>query len=91
MSLRISQKLSNFSNSDGNKSFLDFCIVYIHLILEPLKLKCDKLVNNNLYMKNFGSSVAKFKLGAEDRHCLFFYVVQGAHPFTNQTRKILVL
>ena len=38
MSLRISQILSNFPKYDRNKSFLGFCLVYIHLILEALEL-----------------------------------------------------
>ena len=79
MSLRISQKLSNFPKHDRNKSFLDFCLVYIHLILEALKLIRDKFVNNNFYMEKFGNSVAESKLGAEAGHCLRFNIVKDAH------------
>ena len=39
MGLRISQKLSKFLEYDRNESFLDFCLVYILLILEVLTLE----------------------------------------------------
>ena len=43
MSLRISRKLSNFPKYDRNKSFLEFRLVYIRLILEALILIRAKL------------------------------------------------
>ena len=36
MILRISQELSSFPKYDTNKSFLNFCLFYIPLILEAL-------------------------------------------------------
>ena len=38
-----------------------------------------KFVNNTLDIKNFGSSVAKSKLGAEASNFLLFHTVQDAH------------
>ena len=46
MSWQISQKQPNFPKLDENKSFLDFCLVYIHLIMEALNLIRDKFVDN---------------------------------------------
>ena len=51
MSWQISQKQPNFPKLDENKSFLDFWLVYIHLIMEALNLIRDKFVDNNFYIK----------------------------------------
>ena len=58
---------------------MDFCLVYIRLILESLKLIRDKFVNDIFYIENFGNSVSESELGAEAGHYLLFNIVQGAH------------
>ena len=79
MSLRISQNLSNFPKYGRDKSFLDFCLVYMHLVLKSLKLIRDKFVNNTFSIEILGKSVAEFKLGAGAGQFLLFNIVQGAH------------
>ena len=61
MGLRISQTPSNFPKYDRNKSFLEFYLDYIHLILEGEKIIRDKFLNNIFYIESFGNSVAESK------------------------------
>ena len=64
MSSRISQKQSNFPKYVRNKSFLDFCLVNILLILEALK-QMRQIWYYFFYMKNFENLVAVIKITLE--------------------------